>query len=99
MEERRKFGRCEVEQNAEIAAEESQDEKGTLIDISTGGMKLVLNKQLKVGSRLSGSFKIVPYLGPFYVQGDVIWAKPKKQGNSRCWEVGVRFSKVKTIPI
>lgn len=99
MEERRKFGRCKLEQKAKIATEESQDEKGTLIDISTGGMKLVLNKQLKVGSRLTGSFKIVPYLGPFYVQGDVIWVKPKKQGNSRCWEVGVRFNKVSTISI
>jgi hypothetical protein len=61
-------------------------------------MKVLLNKEVSPGSKLTGQFKIVPYIDPFYIQGEVIWIKPAKDGAAGC-EVGVRFTSVRTTPI
>jgi len=99
MQEKRKFNRCKMEQKARISTDVSQDKKGLLVDISTGGMRILLDSQVKIGSQLSGQFKIVPYLGPFYVKGLVVWTRPTKDTPTPRWEVGVKFTKVSTIPI
>lgn len=98
MQERRRFNRCRLEQKAKILTEDSREEKGTLLDVSVGGMRVLLNKKVELGSRLSGQFKIIPHLGPFYVQGVVAWVKPVKEQDAQRWEIGVKFTKVNTIP-
>jgi len=99
MQEKRKFDRCKLEQKAKLSGLSGQQEEGSLLDIGIGGMKILMDREVKPKSQLSGQFKVVPYLDPFYVKGVVVWAKPVKDEPTACWEVGVRFTKVSAIPI
>ena len=76
--------------------ESNGEERGMLLDVSVGGMRILLNRKVELGSQLSGEFKIIPHLGPFYVWGVVAWTKAEKGSN--LWEVGVKFTKINTIP-
>ncbi|MFH1338433.1 MAG: PilZ domain-containing protein [Candidatus Omnitrophota bacterium] len=98
MQERRKFNRCKLEQKAKVSTEADREERGMLLDVSVGGMRIMLSKKVEVGSRLTGQFKIIPHLGPFYVQGIVAWIRAVKDQGAPYWEVGVKFNKVSTIP-
>lgn len=99
MQERRRFNRCKLEQKAKISHSPNKQEKGLLLDIAMGGMRILLDGKAELGSQLFGQFKIVPYLGPFYVKGVVAWTKRVKDAGASYWEVGVKFTKVSTIPI
>lgn len=80
--------------------EEGRQEEVMLLDISPGGMRVLLNDDINVGSSISGQFKIIPDGGPFYVQGEVIWVRPvvdKIKHSS--FEVGIKFTKVSTISL
>jgi c-di-GMP-binding flagellar brake protein YcgR len=99
MQERRRFNRCKVEQKARISHLPNKQEKGLLLDVAMGGMKVLLDEKAELGSQLLGQFKIVPYLGPFYIKGVVAWAKQVEDRGASHWEVGVKFTKVSTIPI
>jgi hypothetical protein len=100
MPEKRKFSRCPIKEKAEIEKEGSSQTQGEVFDVSIGGMGILLDKEIKPGSKLSGQFKIVPYLDPFFVQGEVVWMKPylDAQGGLTGYAVGVKFTKVNTIP-
>jgi c-di-GMP-binding flagellar brake protein YcgR len=98
MQERRRFNRCKLEQKAKVSMEANREERGMLLDVSVGGMRILLNRKVELGSQLSGEFKIIPHLGPFYVRGVVAWTKAVNQKGSNLWEVGVKFTKVNTIP-
>ncbi len=99
MRERRKFSRLRSQEKA-LLQEKSRLEEGQLLDISPGGMRILLSNNIKVGSAISGEFKIIPKSGgPFYVRGEVIWARPageKEKPDS--FEVGIKFCKVSTVP-
>jgi len=98
-EERRKFTRLFTNENS-VLDKEGKKQNASLADISPGGMKIACDDAVEVGSVISGQFKILPNLGPFYVKGEVVWIKPdSKQTDSRSYEVGVKFNKVSTIPI
>jgi c-di-GMP-binding flagellar brake protein YcgR len=74
-------------------------EEGFLVDISPGGMKVLLEDDVKSGTEISGQFRILPNAGPFYVKGVVTWVKPlKEKKGSANYEVGVKFLKINTIP-
>lgn len=98
MQERRRFNRCRLEQKARVSTEVDREERGMLLDVSVGGMKILLGKKVEVGSRLTGQFKIIPHLGPFYVQGIVTWIRMARDQRPPCWEAGVKFTKVSTVP-
>jgi len=85
-----------LEQEAKVSMESNGEERGMLLDVSVGGMRILLNRKVELGSQLSGEFKIIPHLGPFYVWGVVAWTKAEKGSN--LWEVGVKFTKINTIP-
>jgi len=97
MHEKRKFTRCNVDQDANISRKPDQQEPGLLLDISMGGMKIMLDEEVQIGNQLSGKFKLLPSLGPFTVQGVVVWSKPMKQDKSERWEVGIKFTQVKAV--
>jgi Tfp pilus assembly protein PilZ len=98
-EERRKFARLTTKENT-VLDKEGAKQGACLTDISPGGMKIACDNAVEIGSVISGQFKILPNLGPFYVKGEVVWIKPgPEQTDSRSYEVGVKFNKVSTIPI
>lgn len=100
MLEKRKFSRCRIKEKALIKKEDNREVEGFVLDVSMGGMRVLLDKPIKIGSKLSGQFKVVPYLGQFFVQGEVIWSKPMAddKGNPGGYGVGAKFTKVSTVP-
>jgi len=99
MREKRKFNRLKS-QNKALLKEKDRTEEGRLLDISGGGMRILLNNNIKVGSAISGEFKIIQKSGgTFYVQGEVVWAKQtSKETGPGSFEAGIKFLKVSTVP-
>lgn len=100
MVEKRRFSRLQAKEKVFLQKEQGRQEEVMLLDVSPGGMRVLLNDKINVGSRILGQFKIIPEGGPFYVQGEVVWVKPtidmtKQPG----FEVGIKFNKVSTIPL
>ena len=98
MDEKRRFFRCKVDQKATVSTPTDCIENGLLSDVSMGGMRVVLDRSIQEGAQLSGQFQVVPYLGPFYVQGEVVWTKSTKAKSSSGCEAGVKFTKIRTFP-
>lgn len=98
MRERRKSTRLKSQDKARLE-KESKPEEGQLLNISLGGMCILLDNDIKVGSPVSGEFKIIPgSSGTFYVHGEVVWVKPAEDKKTRrSFEVGIKFYKVSTV--
>ena len=100
MQEKRKFKRLATGKETYVKEGGGKEKKATVVDISLGGMRVTLEGDIKVGSFLSGQFKILPSMGPFYVNGEVIWVKPLKQDTGHpCYEVGVKFKNISAVPL
>lgn len=95
MKERRKFARLHSQDKA-FLQKENKLEEGRVMDISPGGMRVLVSNNIKEGSIITGEFKIIPNSGNFYVLGEVMWARPAKPAS---FEVGIKFSKVSTVPL
>lgn len=89
MIEKRKFKRLVTKEKTSLQSKEGKEE-GLVVDISSGGMCILLDRHIAVGTLISGQFRILPSSKPFYVTGEVVWSKGK--------EVGIKFSRVSTIP-
>lgn len=99
MDERRKYRRSPAKEKAFLKSRENNPQEGLLMDVSSGGMRISSDANIKVGTALSGQFKIMPDLGNFYVSGEVIWSKPAgKEAPEKGYELGIKFNKVSTIP-
>lgn len=98
MEERRRFRRTGAKEKARIAYAQGRHES-SLVDISSGGMRILAQSHIAIGSPVSGQFKIIPHMGNFYVTGEVVWAKPVKEPHHNGYELGIRFTKVSAIPL
>jgi len=98
MDERRKHRRLPIKEKTTLAKTDSQA-PCLLVDISPGGMKAMLNSDVKVGDIISGQFKILPNAGPFYVKGTITWVRPLKEKTADAnYEIGVKFTRINTIP-
>lgn len=100
MEEKRKYRRSPAKEKAYLQAKEhNKQHESQLLDVSSGGMRILSQTSLKTGTMLSGSFKIMPAMGNFYVLGEVVWVKPlADETHNTAYEIGIRFNKVSTIP-
>lgn len=98
MKERRKFKRLPKNESTVFQKGDGQSQEGKVLDISTGGMKIVLDNDPKIGSSIIGQFEILPGMGHFYACGEVVWVKPG-EGKAKDFEVGIKFNKVSTIPL
>jgi c-di-GMP-binding flagellar brake protein YcgR len=98
MEERRRFRRTDAKEKALLHGEETRHE-GSLIDISSSGMRIIADSEIKIGSPVRGQFKIMPHSGNFYISGEVVWVKAAKEPHQHKYEIGIKFTKVSTIPI
>ncbi len=96
MEEKRKWSRLNVEEKERtfISCTDSKN-KGEILDMSAGGMKVTFSKPVELGAIISGEFKVPPRTGPFYMIGKVSRVTERKGA----WEVGLEFEKVSTIPV
>ena len=100
MQEKRKANRLPSSEETFLSKPDSQKAGVKLVDISLGGMRVMMNEDLKTGSELSGQFKILPHSSPFYIKGIVSWSKPcQGKNHSYKFEVGIKFTKINTIPI
>ena len=100
MEERRKFTRLSAKEKTFLDRENGNKQEGCLLDISPGGMKIICDNEVMIGSVISGQFKILPNVGPFYIRGEVSWVKAADDKiNPSHFEIGVKFNKISTIPI
>ena len=78
MDERRRFSRSPAKEKAFLKSRENSPHEGLLMDVSSGGMRILSNANIKIGTALTGQFKIMPNLGNFYVSAEVVWSKPLK---------------------
>ena len=100
MQEKRKANRLPSSEETFLSKDDNQKAGVKLVDISLGGMRVIMNEDLKTGSELWGQFNILPNCGPFYIKGVVSWSKPYQEKNqSYKFEVGIKFTKINTIPI
>ena len=100
MQEKRKANRLPSSEETFLSKDDNQKTGVRLVDISLGGMRVMMNEDLKSGSELSGQFKILPHCSPFYIKGVVSWSKPCQEKNHPYkFDVGIKFSKINTIPI
>lgn len=100
MHEKRKFKRLASGRETLVKENGQQEKKAIVTDISLGGMRITLAENIKEGSFLSGQFKILPGMGPFYVNGEVVWVKPvKKNSASFSCEAGVKFKNISVVPL
>lgn len=99
MEERRKFTRLSAKEKTFLDKDVGNKQGSCLVDISPAGMKIIRDNEVKIGSVISGQFKILPDVGPFYIRGEVSWVKPAgDKTHPSHFEIGVKFNKVSTIP-
>jgi len=100
MSENRKSSRLTTSKETFLAKDNGQKTGVKLIDISLGGMRVLMNEDLKIGSILLGEFNILPHTGPFYIKGEVTWSKPcQEKDHPYRVEIGIKFTKINTIPI
>ena len=98
MDEKRKFRRLQIKEKTTLN-KDTCEEQCFLVDISPGGMKVLLENEVKVGDCISGQFKILPKAGPFFVKGTVAWVRPiKEKSQDANYEIGIKFTKINTIP-
>ena len=99
MREKRRFSRWQTKKETYFKPQESR-QGSTLLDISPGGMRIVLDNKVAVGSHILGEFKIMDSQEPFYIQGEVVWVKPAvDQANRPCYIVGIKFKRIRTKPV
>ena len=91
MEERRKFARCAIKEKTAVKETEGRGQEASVLDVGLGGMKILLNKELKVGTRIRGQFKVLPGSGPFFIDAEVVWTKGGL--------TGAKFVKVSTLSL
>ena len=100
MHEKRKSRRLTTNEESFLAKDDGQKTEVKLVDLSLGGMRVLLNEDLKIGTALLGEFNILPRIGPFYIKGEVVWNKPcQEKKHSYRVEVGIKFTRINTIPI
>lgn len=100
MIEKRKSNRLSKNEETFFSKGSGQKTGVKLIDISLGGMRVLMNEELKIGTVLLGQFNILPNASPFYIKGEVAWSKPcQQENNSYKTETGIKFTKISAIPL
>ena len=67
MDERRRFGRCEVTESGYIDMDEGRCEVRVL-DVSVGGMRVAADVPINKDTVIRGAFRILPNVGPFLLE-------------------------------
>jgi len=94
MEDKRQFNRWfrEGEDVAVVSCADVKD-KGYIVDMSVGGMRVAMHKPVTIGEVVYGQFNVMDF--PYYVRGRVNRVVPAGEQ----WEVAITFDKVSSIPL
>ncbi len=94
VDEIREFFRCDVEAdiNAFCLDDPKKKFSGTTIDISRGGMRIILNQEVLSGARLHLDFKLPGVRHDLDLDVKVVWVKKTEQVDK--FEIGIIFSKL-----
>ncbi|MFH1460008.1 MAG: PilZ domain-containing protein [Candidatus Omnitrophota bacterium] len=92
--ENREFVRTQLKTNAMYCLVDDLGRKNnaTIIDISCGGMKLVLGESIDLENLIRVSFYLPKDKTIIEVVGKVVWLNQKKE---KCFEIGVTFVRIK----
>lgn len=96
MEERRKYNRWRVEHKKAVLKDTSGMQEVPLIDLSSGGMKVILPYDIPLSTNLDGEFRVMPSIGTYLIRGKVVWTKPREQAEKQ-YDVGIEFEKINTV--
>lgn len=96
IDEKRRFNRWYVNgiQRAAIASKETR-EIMNILDISAGGISVVSQCPIAMGTLIHGEFEILPHRGSFFISGHVIRVTEKEN----YWKIVIAFHKIRTIPV
>lgn len=96
LKEKRKFNRWHVgpDKKARLIFSGLKQEVKVL-DVSAGGMKVILNKALDLGTLIEGEFRIIHSLGPFFIRGKVVRVTQKDAS----FETAIHFDSVRTLEL
>jgi c-di-GMP-binding flagellar brake protein YcgR len=66
-------------------------------NISGGGIKLIINEKISVGTKLKLNFDLPDSIHPLtiFAEGCVVWQKEIKEDDEKKYEVGISFEKIK----
>ena len=94
IEEQREFVRCEILREIFFSYKDNpgQRHSALCVDISKGGMKMMLKERLTGGNRLVVFFSLPDTDKEFECEGKVVWLRDDKDGG---FQAGVIFTKVK----
>lgn len=95
MDEQRKFNRLFPGEEKATLVVEGKKEEVNILDVSAGGMKVCLSRQINPGSLVYGEFRILPELGKFFVRGKIT----RIVSDRGFYQVSVQFDKISAIPI
>lgn len=99
MDEKRRYERLPASDKTKISKPNGQADV-KLIDISLGGMRVLMDEDIACGTYLQGQFSILSNAGPFYINGEVSWSKQAQAKDAPyTHEIGIRFTKISTIPL
>ncbi len=63
-------------------------------NISAGGLRVVTDTRLDIGSKLNIEVNIPRSLRPYYAQGEVVWLKEIKDSGDKKFDMGVKFLRI-----
>ena len=96
MREKRRFIRFEIalKVNYAIQSEPKIERTGMTKDVSSGGIQLLTEEKLIIGSRLQLKLFIPEALNPVHLNGVVLWSKEKTSGKKVSHGAGIEFGKI-----
>ena len=94
MEDKRQFNRWSDDACAKaVVTCDAVREEAPILDMSAGGMRVVLHHSINIGSVVYGQFNVLEY--PYYIKG-VVNRLVENQGS---YETAITFDKVSSLPL
>ena len=95
MQEKRKASRLYEEFTVRQRPQEIQAIEVTQAkDISTGGLCILTNEKVDIGSKLNIEVNVPRSPSPYYALGEVIWLKELKDSKDKKFDMGVKFLRI-----
>ncbi len=88
--DRRRFPRYETKVDVKILTMDSEV-KGTMIDISYGGICITSQKAIKPGTKVNILFKLKR---TYTIQGTIIWSLIVYEGEESYYRMGIKTSRI-----
>ena len=96
MREKRRFIRFEIslKVNYTIQKEPRIEKTGVTKDVTVGGIQLLTNEQLEIGSKLELKMFLPTALNPVHLAGIVLWSKETASNTGHSYNTGIEFGDI-----